>query len=388
MPKRAPTLAFTLPDWFQQLQAATPTEQSGILWRTEAASTTPKGIKKQVAEYKDNLNEEQLDQAAAFLQHATQVGVGVPGGPFSVQPRAGLAVSFAPQFWIDHDAPDQLLCALNKACPPLLWFPVGQTLAAIRSTLAVYFPGRPPDPAVPSLAQMVRLRQEYPRPEWPTEWVTVRLLFGLVEDMANVENSFVFLSEFCRDFNAQATAETMTHKPVAITAFNTVNSYAEIILEQHQWLTYSLDDEESEGHPVVAQITYPPAGQAAVVTAFNGDADTDFPADVPVDVLGALLRFPIKDLARLRLSLDEAEDPVDITYVMGLLVAVDNDNDTLIPALRPYMTHASPQVRAKVARYAHVRAHDDLVREMLAVEQDPEAQTTMHALLGTNGHKP
>jgi hypothetical protein len=105
------------------------------------------------------------------------------------------------------------------------------------------------------------------------------------------------------------------------------------------------------------------------------------PEDVPVDVLCALFGYPIKGLPRIYRVLDNCTDPPDITYNLGLAVATEGHDPTLMKCLRKFATHTAPRVRDRVGRYAHVIGHDELVREILATEKDSEVRQTLQSLL-------
>jgi hypothetical protein len=375
-----------LPDWLRHLRTV-PEAESGIHYYTDEEI---RAARAKFDEDGDGHLElygkihvpSEVDlrgQAVEVMTKCVKVGEGVEGGRFSVLNRIMRSdLSFRAEFWFDPSSPDGLLCSLNRDCPPHLWFPVGRTLESVTAALAIYFTDLPADPAEGPATYAARLRNAATTRAVPSEWHTARMLLGVVEEMREIENALVFRSAFCRSFDALATAGS--GRRVGVTSFNTLNSFSRVVLEHHHWLEYAIGKNRT-GSPVVAEITYPPAAHADLIRVYNNALDTDVPLDVPVDVVGALFGYPIKGLPRLHSALNQERDPGGITYVMGFLVATEGDDAALVAELQKFSTHASPQVRTKVARHAHIRQQDDLVRQMLDREQDPNVRQALEGML-------
>ena len=205
-------------------------------------------------------------------------------------------------------------------------------------------------------------------------------MLGVVGEMREIENTLIFRNAFCRTFDSMATA-LGNNERVPRTAFHTLNSFSRVSLEYHSWLQYD-DGEGGTASPVVAEITYPPCPHADLIRVYNAAMDTDVPEGVPVDVLAALFGYPIKGLPRLHRAIGMNSQPEGITYVLGLVVATEGDDATLVARLRELAVHPSPRVRARVATHAHVREHDELVSEMLSREQDAGVREHLENILG------
>jgi hypothetical protein len=155
-----------------------------------------------------------------------KVGVGAEGGRFVALARSmGTIFNYPAEFWFDPNAPDTLFCSLSDHCPPHLWVPVGQTLDSVAAALAVYYTGRPADPAETAVQYIRRIRARSRGREVPDDWVTSRVLLGMTDDMAKEENRFIHRPTFCRYFEAIAT-NTEDNRLVRETVFHTLQSSA------------------------------------------------------------------------------------------------------------------------------------------------------------------
>lgn len=319
--------------------------------------------------------------AAKRIPGCMRMGVGAPGGRFVALARELGSVSEYPaEFWYDPAAPDGLFCSLNGDCPPHLWFPVGRTPESIVEATAAYFSGRPADPPETGGRYAARIRNRSPGREVPDDWVTTRVLLGLTTDISRDENRFTFRPAFCRNFDAIATGPE-EDRNVPETVFHTLQSFSRVRIELHSWLRYAAGAGETAS-PMVAELTYPACGHGDLIGAYNAAKDTDVPLDVPVDVLAALFGYPIKGLPRFYRVMNPDSPPADITYTMGLIVATEGHDPTLMAFLREYARHSNPQVRARVGRYAHMTGHDELVREILSVERNSAARKELVGILG------
>ena len=301
------------------------------------------------------------------------------GGSSRLARSFGTILNHPAEFWFDSNSPDTLFCSLSDHCPPHLWIPVGQTLDSISAALAVYYAGQPADPAENAAQQAFRVRQQSRGREVPDDWVTSRVLLGMTGDMAGEENRFIFRSTFCRSFDAIATYEGDT-RLVRNTIFHTLQTFSRVKLEWHTWLQYD-DGDGGTISPIAAEITYMACNHGDLIKVYNAAKDTDVPEDIPVDVLAALFGYPIKGLPRIYSVIANVTDPPDITYNLGLAVAVEGHDPTLMSCLREFSTHPAPRVRDRVGRYAAITGHQDFVREMLAVEKDDAVRKTLQGLL-------
>jgi hypothetical protein len=292
----------------------------------------------------------------------------------------GTVFNHPAEFWFDPSAPDTLFCSLNASCPPHLWFPVGQTLESIAAATAVYFTGRPADPAETAIQYIRRVAQRSQGREVPDDWITTRFLLGLTSEMSDEENRFIGRPAFCRYFDAMATTAG-EDRIVPETVFHTLQSFSRVRLEYHSWLRYSIGEDETAS-PIVAEITYPACPHGDLIRVYNEAMDTDVPEKLPVDVLAALFGYPIKGLPRMYRVLDECVDPADITYNMGLIVVTEGHDPTLMACLRKYANHTAPRVRERVGRYANTVGHPELTREILAAEPEESVRQSLQSLPG------
>jgi hypothetical protein len=374
-----------LPDWLLNLRS-TPEAQSGIHWHTDEEvrelhsrdreEDSHLDLYGRIATEHDGSLEEEANE---LLARVVPVGVAVTGGRFSARNQIMRTQSnFPAEFWFDPSSPDSLLCSLNAKCPPHFWVPVGQTLESIGSGLAIYYRDVPQEPAEGPAAYARRLRSGSAGRDVPTDWTTTRMLLGVIGDMREIENAMIFRSGFCRSFESLATANSDQIAPA--TTFHTVNSFSRISLEYHSWLSYSMGGEET-GSPVVAEVTYPLASHANLIRRYNQALDTDFPLEIPVDVVAALFGYPVKGLPRLHGAMTPDDAPGNITFVMGFLAATEGDDAVLLARFQEFSTHPDPNVRARVGRYACVRQHPELAQQMASVEENASLKEYLQGLL-------
>lgn len=377
------------PAWLEQLRTSEGS-RSNIVWLADeeiARSKFDRDKDSHLRMYDDvyfYTEEDLRGDAAARVGRCVKVGVGADGGSLVAHARSFKTIFPRPaELWFDPSAPETLFCALNDSCPPHLWFPIGNTIDSILSSTAIYFTGRQADPAETPGQYAGRVRGQSKGREVPDGWITSRFLVGMVDEMRSVENRFIVRSGFCRSFDAIATFDE-DDRIVRETVFHTLHSFSRVRLEFHSWLQYD-DGEGGTISPIVAEVTYPAAAHAELIRDWNRSADMDVPENLPVDVLAALFGYPIKGLARMYRVLGECTVPGDITYNMGLLVATEGHDPTLVACLRKYATHPAPRVRDRVGRYAHRIGHPELTREILAVEPDENVRQALRGLLGLAG---
>lgn len=366
------TTAPPVPPWWDALTNDATLREPGIDWRPPAEWAP--GDKPDTV--MGTIQVPRFEDADTRLR-AGKVAVGT--GP--VTTRRGMGHDVAVTWYLDPEAPDRLWCALCDDYPAWLWIPVEPAAAPITAVLAGMFPrpelfatdltafargflGMTSEVRVPNVytGEFVELNgldlDRYftgvPFVE-PQSWGSAHLDDPLRDDIGSVS-----------PIVALAVARNGGHKQQRIgripsMTWRTMHSRSYLSIEIHQ---RSL---------VCAAVRYRPAPPAhqAVVAAVNERFDTWFPADLPLDVIGALTGYYYSDEADLIGNLTDPEDPDQLALGLRIISALRCGDLRRTLRIREYASHQEPVVRLALAQIADWYNYRFLFEDLLRHETDP-----------------
>lgn len=282
-------------------------------------------------------------------------------------------IELRPWIWVSRSNPQQLLLALHEQLPPFLWFAAGQDLFSIKDALEADIAQETP-PALElerharafiGTEDMIGLADleafsahlsanpfvepllwgsAHAQDPWP-EQITDEELFAL----------------------ADPTSDKMAQDPLAIQSLSARTSLSRsvITIEDHQGV-------------FVVQVRYEPAQHQDQILALNAQFGAHYPADMPLDVVAALLGFYFEDAKVLLSFIAESFDPDEIALYAHILSCVQHGELSLVEALRPLLTHRDEQVRLIAAEIAIRQRFTPLILGRLFNE--PDEQLREHLL--------
>jgi hypothetical protein len=131
----------------------------------------------------------------------------------------------------------------------------------------------------------------------------------------------------------------------------------------------------------VAEVRYRPSPHVAVIEAMNAHFGCDYPTDMPVDAVAALLGFQFDGAADLEAELSRATDPEQLSALLYVLSALRHDDLGALPLWRRYLEHPSLDVRSTIGDIAVAYNYEVVLEEMSLREPDPELRAEIEALL-------
>lgn len=131
----------------------------------------------------------------------------------------------------------------------------------------------------------------------------------------------------------------------------------------------------------VAEVRYRPSPHTWAVKAMNTMFGCDYPIDLPVDVVGALMGFQFAGAGDFEAELAKATDPEQIAGLLYVVSALRHDDLGAFALLRKCLEHPSPVVRGTVADIAMAYNYEVLLEEMTLREPDAELQAELQEVL-------
>lgn len=131
----------------------------------------------------------------------------------------------------------------------------------------------------------------------------------------------------------------------------------------------------------VADVRYRPSPHASIVAAMNAYFGCDYPTDLPVDVVAALLGFQFEAAADLEAQLARTTDPEELAALLYVLSALRHDDPGALPLWRRQLEHPSIEVRRAMADVAAAYNYEVLLEELCEREPDPALRSELEALL-------
>ena len=139
--------------------------------------------------------------------------------------------------------------------------------------------------------------------------------------------------------------------------------------------------EVHHGDLFVAEVRYRPSPHTGVVEAMNAHFGCDYPPDMPVDAVAALLGFQFDGSADLETELSRTLDPEQLAALLYVLSALRHDDLGALPLWRRYLDHPDPEVRSAIVDVAVAYNYEVLLEEMSLRESDPDLRAEIETLL-------
>lgn len=130
----------------------------------------------------------------------------------------------------------------------------------------------------------------------------------------------------------------------------------------------------------VIDIRYRPNAHPEVVDAMNEHFGCDYPRDLPIDVVAALLGFQFDRADDLQQVFDPNE-PETLAGLLYVFSALRHRDPGVMSVYRSLLDHPDPVVRNTIGDIAEVYNYEALLEEMSLREPDPEIQAELEALL-------
>lgn len=131
----------------------------------------------------------------------------------------------------------------------------------------------------------------------------------------------------------------------------------------------------------VAEVRYRPSPHVGVIEAMNAHFGCDYPTDLPVDAVAALLGFQFDGAPDLEAQLGRTTDPEQQAALLYVLSALRHDDLGAWPLWRRHLEHASATVRSTIGDIAVAYNYEALLEEMSLREPEAELRAEIEALL-------
>lgn len=131
----------------------------------------------------------------------------------------------------------------------------------------------------------------------------------------------------------------------------------------------------------VAEVRYQPSPHTEVIEAFNARFGSDYPTDLPVDALGALLGFRFESAADLEAQLRPDADPAIAAGVLHVISALRHDDLSVTALYRRWLEHDDPVVRSTLYNVFVAHNHESLLEEACITESDTELRAQIEGVL-------
>lgn len=373
-------------DWLDELRADPELAGLDLRWLDEAESLEK--TEALVASFADRgplgtLHTEATLSLCKELLHGRRV---VARGPCSPSRIGKTEFSW---LLIDARDPTTLLLAPSFQTPPFLWIDIGTTRERLEAGLAtlrcppgldrIRMRGRArgfmgyrlrfgvPSPytagAVP--ANALELDQHFALSPFlePGSWGSAYADDPWPDAIPEQPDMMLKFSDRQKRVSAQAPGSvwSVTHR--------TLYSRSYIGIELHHRDIFAFD------------IRYQPAPHAAVVERVNAHFGCDYPTDLPLDVVAAILGFGFDAATELLSQLESTADPDEIAALLTVLSALRHDDLSATRVYRRYMDHPDPVVRATLCNIFSAYNHESMLEEMCALETDDELREQLEAIL-------
>lgn len=283
----------------------------------------------------------------------------------------------------------ELWVALSEVYPAFLWVPAGRDAASLSAVLDEYFP-RPVRRRLDLSSEVrgfigYRERIVVPSPR-----------SGRLEPAGEVEldrhftlNPFVESAGWGSAFTDDPWPDEIPSQPGVVLK---IDRRRRKLAEQARGAVWSmtrrlrhsrgyLSIERHHGEIFVATVRYVPAGQASTVRAVNEHFGTEYPEDLPVDALGALLGFQFDAAGDLEASLAQADDPGEVAGLLMVISALRHSDLDAQALYRQWARHEDPSVRATLCTIAAAYNYESLLEGMSVDEPDPQLRAEIDAVL-------
>ncbi|HWB75998.1 MAG TPA: hypothetical protein VG755_13610 [Nannocystaceae bacterium] len=131
----------------------------------------------------------------------------------------------------------------------------------------------------------------------------------------------------------------------------------------------------------VAEVRYRPSKHTDVVARVNAHFGSDYPTDLPIDALAALLGFRFDGARDLEAELSRAQDGDTIAGLLQVLSALRHSDPGATSLYRRWLEHHDESVRSTLYNIFIAHNHESLLEEAVVVERDPELRAQIEGVL-------
>lgn len=373
------------PSWLTELREGVGVERFGLRWVCEAESKEF-GQRLLDAYERGPIGTMHTTATLQLSREILQRSHLVAFGPAS---KTRDRISEPTLLFIDEAHPESLRLAFSEAYPPFLWLDAGTTTGTLLESLAEVFP-RP---------KLKRLDMT----QTARGFMGYRLRFGIpspysgeVEPANAAEldrhfavNPFVESASWGSACLDDPWPDEIPRQPGYISKIairqREVNAQAEGAVwsisrrtrHSRSYLTIELHHRDI----FIVEVRYRPANHVGVIERLNGHFGCDYPKDMPLDAVAALLGFQFDSTEDLSARLDATAEPEQIAGLLTVLSGLHHSDLGVVRYYRRYMDHPEPVVRTTLCNIFAAYNHESMLEEMTVIEPDPEIREQIEALL-------
>lgn len=292
--------------------------------------------------------------------------------------------------WVDREASEGgLWLALSTAYPPFLWIGAGRTATTLRAAIDEASPRASPRRA--GLTRHTRGFLGYrERVAVPDPYSGELLSAGEDElDAYFAMNPFLESQGWGSALPEDPWPDHIPEQPGILLK---IEAHRRQVAEQARGAVWSMTRRlrhsrgtlaiERHGDDMfVAAVRYRPAPHGAVVGRVNEAFGTEYPQDLPIDAVGALLGFSFDGPDDLEAALRASSDPGEKAGLLLVIAALRHSDLDLQGLLGEFIGHPDPLLRATVCNVAIAYNYEWMLEAMSATERDPELLAQIEEML-------
>jgi tetratricopeptide (TPR) repeat protein len=131
----------------------------------------------------------------------------------------------------------------------------------------------------------------------------------------------------------------------------------------------------------VAEVRYRPSKHTDIVARTNAHFGSDYPVDLPIDAVAALLGFRFDGARDLENELGRAKDGDAIAGLLQVLSALRHSDPAATALYRRWLEHPDECVRSTLYNIFIAHNHESLLEEACVVEPDAEIRAQIEGVL-------
>jgi hypothetical protein len=291
--------------------------------------------------------------------------------------------------FVDREQPDRIYLALSAAYPPFLWIDVGTTEGSLQRALSEFFPcPRTTRMTMRNVARgFMGYRLRFSVPSHYTQGVEPANAAEIGRHFA--VNPYVEAGSWGSAHDDDPWPDVIPDQPGYALKMSTrqrrVSAQAPGAVWSVSWRTRHsrayISIELHHRDVFIAQVRYRPSDHPHAIEGMNATFGCDYPTDLPVDAVAALLGFQFDAAEDLQARLESSTDPHEIAGLLTVLSALRHSDLAVVGLYRRYMSHPDPVVRATVCNVFATYNYESLLEEMSIIEPEAEIRAQIDALL-------
>lgn len=289
-------------------------------------------------------------------------------------------------WYVDADEPELLWCSLDRSYSAWLWVPIEPTPQAVAEVLSHSHPRTPLTRLDMSATArgFLGFRNDLLIPQVETDGMvpfngadldTYFTGVKYLDDGSWASNRFDDPYDDDSVAGSQRRARTQRLGRIPSKSWRTLHSRSYLSIEVHSRAV------------VCAKAQYRPSPRShrTVVSRLNTEAETDFPIDLPLDVVGALSGFQFARERDLIHNLTSPENNEQLASGIQIFAALWCGDLRESYRLRDYAAHEDADVRLATAQVANWYGYRFLLEEMALSETDPGLRESLEGLIIQGG---